>query len=212
MNLWNLLFVSRCKLCDSVCGKGSVCDECDAKLKEKVFVSRRDVTVNGKNIRASYVFDYDDELVKKLLFALKRRADKDLFRYASRLYEIALPPDFAGVVTNVPRSKINVRDYGYDHVKEPCKILCNHDRQNRKYLKVVRRKGSSEDQKYLSCKERAENVKNKFAATKKDITSDILLIDDVVTTASTVTCCAEEMMKHNPDATLYMAFLASGSI
>lgn len=210
MSALDFLFVCRCKLCDAPLKHGSVCPECDGKLKELVFVSNRKIqTQDGTEYPVSYLFDYDNELVIQLLFALKESADRELFEYAARLYEIVLPSGFCGIVTNVPRRKVNKRMYGYDHVEVPCKILSKNSGGSIRYQKLLKRVGFSKDQKTLSADERKKNVANKFKATKKDITDDILLVDDVLTTGNSIISCIEQIKKCNPHAKIFVCTLSS---
>lgn len=208
MGLFDFLFSSSCKICGKSCD-GPVCSECDEIIKQSVFVKRRKIHTDFGVVEASSVLDYDNECVQKLLFALKKRADKELFVYAAKLYALAVPKDFCGIVTNVPRRRVNVRYYGYDHVKVPCKFLTAMFEGKVQYKQLLKRRGFSTDQKTLDAEKRKNNVDNKFVIKKKNIASDILLVDDVVTTGNTAKACAEEIMKNNPDAVLHMAFLSS---
>ena len=159
MGILDFLFVSECKLCKTPTQKGSVCAECDAKLRSLINVSERMITVADREIKAKYIFKYEDEIVKKLLFALKRNADKELFVYVSLLYELVIDDGFCGIVTNVPRRLASKRQYGYDHVKEPCRLLCKRNADRLMYSSLLSRRGFSKDQKYLSKSDREKNIK-----------------------------------------------------
>lgn len=209
MGLLDFFFDCRCKLCNSHISSGAVCADCDNELMSLVFVSRRRVKTSFGEIDASYVFKYENELVKKLLFALKQRADTELFRYAAKFYSLTVPQGFEGIITNVPRRKVNVRRYGYDHVKEPCRFVAGASGGKVKYAKLIRRRGFSKDQKKLDVTQRRENARGKYTATKKDVTCDILVVDDVITTGNSIISCAEEIYKKNPNSKLHLAFLVS---
>lgn len=210
MALLDFLFAGRCKLCGNPLNKGAVCHECDSKLKELIFVSDRKITLDdGSEISACYLFDYDNELVVRLLFALKESGNRELFEYAARLYEIVMPYNFRGIVTNVPRRKVNKRRYGYDHVQEPCKIVCKNGDDGIRFEKLLKRVGFSKDQKTMSAKQRRKNTANKFKAIKKDIVGDVLLVDDVLTTGNSIVSCVQEIKKYSPNAKIHVATLSS---
>lgn len=203
------MFSNNCKLCNRPVKKVSVCPVCDAKLKQKINIRKRVICIDNVNVECIYIFDYDDVLVKRLLYALKRNADKGLFEYASELYGLCVGQNFDGVVTNVPRRKANVRSFAYDQVEKTMRILA---KQNRiEFVKLLARKGFSLDQKNLDSVARQKNIRGKFRVTKKDIPKNILLADDVVTTASTFKECAGVLLEKKNDVKITGIFLASSS-
>lgn len=212
MNFWDLLFDRRCSICGKSIDKGSVCDDCDKELEKLINVRNRKLCVEGSTLNAYYLFEYDNVIVKKLLFALKRRGNKELFEYAANLYYKAVPDDFIGCVTSVPRRGIGRRSYGYDQVEVPCKIMCKQQKERLEYKKLLCRTGFSKEQKNLNEKQRKANTKGKFKAVKKDIPKNILVADDCVTTGSTVISCVTELVKKNEDANVSFIFLASQNV
>jgi len=213
MSILDFLFPPTCKICNSRVKKGAVCPFCFDELQKKAKPSVRTLYINGRQISASYLFEYENETVKKLLFALKKSGNGELFKYAADLYGKSLEnlgQKSECAVVNVPRSKENVRKYGYDHVKNPCRILCKK-RERLVFSPVLKRSGHSQDQKNLDISGRKSNVSGKFTAVKKDIPQNILLVDDVVTTASTVTECVRQLLKMYPYAEISCIFLASAS-
>ncbi len=208
MNLSYLLFPPACFLCKADITEGSVCDKCKETLLSKISPKQKAFDVDGVKVEGTYIFDYNDKDVQALLFALKKDGDRDLLRFAAELYKYAVPKNFCGIVTGVPRRRMNVRFYGYDHVKEPIKIMCGKN-ENLSFEMLLVRKGFSLEQKKLSAKRRMVNASGKFSAAKKDIQKNILIVDDVTTTGSTIVSCAKEILKANPKAKLHFAFLAA---
>ena len=209
MGFSDLFFDRRCCLCDKHIDKGAVCSECDSKLVSLIRIRKRRLGDVAENVELYYLFDYDEPIVKKLLFRLKRSANSDLFKYASRLYYTAVPEDFSGTVVICPRRKKSLRDYGYDHVEKPCALMCKAHKERLSFERLLKRKGRSKEQKNLTLSQRKENTKGIFRVIKKDIPENILLVDDVVTTASTINSCVDELFKCRSDAKIVAVCLAS---
>lgn len=209
MGLLDLLFVHKCRVCNEIIPHGAVCDKCNKLLLEAVDVKSCNFEVLDKTLHGKYLFEYDNPIVKKLVFALKRSADRELFEYFAELYMTVLPKDFSGVITNVPRRKASVREYGYDHVARICKTLAKMSRGKIRYVPLLKRTGFSKEQKNLTEKERIKNTKGKFKLKNKDTVNDILLVDDIVTTGNTVISCAKVVLDAKPEARLRLAFFAS---
>lgn len=209
MGLLDLLFVHKCRVCNEIVSRSAVCEKCNKQLLDAVDIKNCGFDVADKKVFGKFIFNYDNPLVKKLVFALKKSADRELFEYLAGLYMAILPKDFNGVITNVPRRKSNVREYGYDHIAKLCKMLAGMSDGKIKYVPLIKRVGFSKEQKNLTVKERVRNTKGKFKLKKKNITSDILLVDDVVTTGSTVVSCAKLILENKPDVKVHLAFFAS---
>ena len=209
MKLSDLIFDRRCSICDEQIHDGAVCKKCDAEILSYVKPSYRSIALDGRMIQARYVFEYDIPIVKRLVFSLKHRANKDLFLYAAGLYEICFGTEFEGTVTNCPRRGIGIRNYGYDQVSEPCKIACGNSRGRLNFERLLKRKLFAKEQKTLGLSERIENTKGKFRVIKKDIPKNILIVDDVITSSSTACACAREILEKRPDANIAFSFLVS---
>lgn len=213
MVILDFLFPPKCKICNKRIKRGVLCPFCVEKLNLSVEESKRKIVDTEESLDASFVFPYDNSVVKDLLFALKRKGNYELFKFAAELYlkamgDISKYTKYA--VVNVPRSRANVKKYGYDHVKLPCKIMCKNNK-NLIYCPVLKRKGKSMEQKNLTARQRKNNVKGNFVAIKKDIPKNILLVDDVVTTASTAFECVNELKQVYPDSQITGIFLAHTS-
>ena len=209
MKLVDLLFDRRCCIYDKHRDSGAVCTDCNEKIAALAVVRKRRLKIGERTVEVSYLFDYDNPVVQKLLFKLKRSSNRDLFKDAGKLYFKAVPEHFRGVVTNCPRGGKGVRNYGYDQVAVPCRIMCKESDGSLEYHRLVKRIGRSKEQKNLSLVQRKENTKNKFRIVKKDIPKNILIVDDVVTTGSTVKACILEILKCREDADIKVACLAS---
>ena len=99
-------------------------------------------------------------------------------------------------VTYVPRSRKNIRRYGYDQsrimAEEISKIY------NIPLLELLgRRKGR--DQKLLSIKDRFRTSKEKYEPRNipEEKYKKILLLDDICTTGATIKACAEILRKNS---------------
>lgn len=206
MPLLDLLFVRKCAVCHETISEGALCKHCKETLMSKLRLSRFCIDLDGYNVPAISLFSYDEDVVKKLIFALKREGNSDLFRFAAELYCMAVE-EFSGAVTYVPRRSFNVRKYGYDHVKLPAKYMCRN-KGNLQFQKLIKRCGKSSDQKCLDAEHRKINVKGAFKAAKKDIPENILIIDDVITTGSTMKECVSVLLEKNDRANICAVCLA----
>lgn len=206
------MFAQKCSLCRDNIEKGTLCPFCACKLEQLKRRHTQIIEADGRKVEISSLFAYESKDVKKLLFALKQRGNKELFEYASMLYfEAAGETDGTTAVINVPRSAKNVSKYGYDHVAKPIKIMCKKH-EGLVYAPVLKRKFSlfpAREQKELDKQSRKRNVRNKFRAVKKDIPKNILLADDVVTTSNTASECIRTLLRTYPDANIKCVFLAS---
>lgn len=209
MKLSDLFFDRRCKLCSTIIQEGAVCKECDGRLRNGMAFRKRSLEIDGKSIEAIYLFDYNNADVKQLLFALKHYADNDLFKYAAELYGACIPEGFEGGVCCCPRGAKGRRNYGYDQVEKPLKIMCKIHGGSLEYIKLLARRGFSKEQKNLTLSQRKINTYGKFKVIKKDIPKNILIADDVVTTGSTAVSCVREVLCAFPDTNISLVFLAS---
>lgn len=208
MGLLDFLYPPKCKICGKRISAGAVCEDCVEKLDKQKRPHELRFVVCGRSVEAKTLFPYENEIVKKLLFALKRNSDLSLFKFAGELYGSMVENDGKKyTVVNVPRSRKNRKRFGYDHVKLPCRIMCAK-REDLQFCPLLKRIGGGTDQKNLNAEERKRNADGKFKAIKKDIQLNILLVDDVVTTASTATECAKELYRVYPSAQIKFVFLA----
>ena len=206
MSLLDLIFIRKCKLCGKSISGGALCDECRKNIDSAISPVERKLCVGGKTFHACSLLDYNNEHVKKLLFALKRSSNKELFEFCASLFEKMIGSNFIHVVF-VPRSRVNKRKYGYDHMQKIAKTLCKDGKYEYKPLLV--RRPFTKEQKKLNSKDRIKNVSGAFKIKKNDITTDIVLVDDVITTGSTAVSCITEILNHNKDAFIKLYFLAS---
>ena len=162
------LFSARCPKC----GETATMCECDSKSRA--------------------LFFFNSMAVKKLLYTVKSNADRRMIRFLAELMikvnEINTRSFDA--VTFVPRSKKNVRRYGYDQSKELAKAVS--DIFGIPLISPLKRlKG--QPQKLLSGAKRFENIKNLYEikALPDPLPKRVLLIDDICTTGATISACAE---------------------
>lgn len=212
MSFADLFFDTSCKLCSSKLGHGTICEKCKQKIEEALVFGKRSFYVGEKRVEGIFLLDYGDKTVKKLIFTLKRFADKEILEYACSLYERGI--DCCGESVNiacVPRKRKSIGLYGYDHVKKPCKLMCQKSRGRINFLNILSRRGMSKEQKTLSAEMRRENVRGIFKVGNRKIPDKVVLIDDVVTTGSTLKACAEAILSERADVKLSFVCLASSA-
>ena len=190
MKIIDLFFPPVCPVCNGYAGKNVLCDVCSVKMKELEVPSQKHISVDGKAVKAYYLYNYGSKEFEKYVFALKKRGNKDLFVHAAHLLESVLPYDSIGsntVITGIPRRKTNVRKYGYDQsyriAKSLAKIL------GVRYKALIARRGFSKEQKELDFEQRRHNVSGKFRAVYTSDVDRIIVVDDVLTTGSSFSEC-----------------------
>jgi competence protein ComFC len=93
------------------------------------------------------------------------------------------------VITNVPRRKGAIVEFGYDHAERLAKVVSH--KMNIEYVELLKSK-SKKPQKSVYGHERIENAKFEYKC-KKDYTlkgKNVILVDDIVTTGASMTNCA----------------------
>lgn len=113
-----------------------------------------------------------------------------VFRY---MEEHSLPSE-AVRFCYVPRSPKNETLYGLDQAEQLCHALAK--RLDCEAIPLFCRQGAGKDQKKLSARERAQNVRGRFAVDEEVLAEIprsvrcIFLVDDVITTGASIAACA----------------------
>lgn len=141
-----------------------------------------------------------DEYYQKLIHRFKY--DKKIplgKRLAARLGQaVAFNVDFTScdLVIPVPLHRARHRERGFNQseilaegISEETKIPLAKD--------ILKRRKNTEDQTYLSARQRAENVRDAFVVTKPGRVKgkNVILVDDVMTTGATLNECAAMLQK-----------------
>lgn len=166
---------------------------------------------NGNNVLLK-LCSYSGEpmgAVKKLVFTLKRGADRRAERFAA--YQLHLPiMKYASVylgadlvITNVPRRERGIINFGYDQSRMLAKNISRITHITYSPLLVRERDGS--EQKNLGEEDRRRNVKDAFSLAKNVGVLKgkcIILVDDVVTTGASINECIAVLKTADPAAIL----------
>lgn len=146
-----------------------------------------------------FLFFYGSYNSKRVIFHVKHNMDVATMDFLASLTvdANALKTDSFDAIAFVPRTKRNLRKYGYDQAEELAKSF------SRIYgipIIYALERRSNREQKLLSRSERLKNIKNSFAI-RKEIENGkkynkILLVDDVTTTGATMTACADILREH----------------
>ena len=166
---------------------------------------------NGNNVLLK-LCSYSGEpmgVVKKLVFTLKRNADRRAERFAAYQLHMQImkyASAYLGadlIITNVPRRERGIINYGYDQGRMLAKNISRITHIPCSPLLVRERDGS--EQKNLGEEERRRNVKGAFSLAKNvgDLKGKcIILVDDVVTTGASVNECISVLKTAGPAAIL----------
>lgn len=151
--------------------------------------------------------------INKLFTYLKRRYDRYVIdlcteRMKSNLVTMCKDrgislSDF--VITYAPRSKINVKKYGFDQAEKLAQSLGK--KLNIKVVKAFKNVGRTE-QKGLSKSERVKNALEAYRFISGSVTkySKILIVDDVMTTGATLFSCSFHLYKNGATSVIPVVF------
>lgn len=131
------------------------------------------------------LFDYDEPMVRRALFAMKTQGTRACVRLFGEATAAALKEEEArfDAVCYVPRRRGVFRALGVDQAKLLARFVAR--RLGIKARGFVLRRGRARRQHGLRAEERAENVRGKFKAKRTVQGLRLLLIDDVITTGAT---------------------------
>ena len=191
MNLSELIFPRVCMICGRELRGRELCSNCADELNKRLLLRVRRVYLDGTEYSARFLYGYGADIVKRYVFALKRRANSMSFDFAAAQLAEYADEIFGGepyTVSYIPRKRVNVRKYGYDQSKNIA-IRLSKRSALAEYKPLLKRRGFSKEQKYLSASERKLNVSGVFKAVRKNARKNILLIDDVITTGSSFCSC-----------------------
>ena len=214
MNFIDMLFPGFCPVCGKRLPKYGVCQSCRSELSKCSGVHSKSISVGTNTYKIYYLYPYKPDIIKKYIFALKRTASGQLFEFAAEDIAknlLCTLEHGSYKICNVPRKRLNVRKYGYDHAEKVCKRLEKYCLQPEiSFCKILTRRGFSREQKYLDAYQRNKNVSGKFRVRKKCGAGKIILFDDVITTGSTFISCAEEIKRvYGKDTEIIGMFICS---
>lgn len=167
-----------------------LCENCLQKIK----INERET---GENIIA--VFDYQDYLIKKIIWNLKYHNQKNIGKKLGQiLFEFTkneiseinfLTSGKPIIVIPVPSSPKRFKERGYNHAEILAKKFCQENPENLEFNKnIVFKKIETKHQAKISNKKaRLKNIKNSFGINPNTTIKgrSIFVIDDVTTTGGT---------------------------
>ena len=215
------VFPQECIICNGKVQDGIICSFCDmhfdkVALKNPIFSVEKD----GVTLHCAARFDYNDERVSRLVFALKQRKDRELINYSalrmSSLPGLIYMPEKATVFTSVPRSYTGMYKYGFDQAQILAKRAALLDGRV-KYKNLLSRKGFIKEQKNLDARSRERNVRGKYRLARcpmldKTFDGNIIIFDDVCTTGSSAIECARVLKENYKNAYICAVFLARNDL
>jgi len=137
----------------------------------------------------------DDLPSNSIIYSLKQDNRRDVFEFLSEELVSALRRmiDLSGkeddfVITNVPRRRAAIAEYGYDHAEELAKRVGKA--LGIKYVKVLS-SAAKQAQKTTRGLGRLENLKFTYSSKISLSGKYVILIDDIVTTGASMGECAK---------------------
>lgn len=172
------------------------CPKC-AKILSKCFCTYEDLESHGiKNLVKIFRYSKSEQSMPSnyLIYSLKQDNRNDVMDFlADELADAIknnIPEDLSEyVITNVPRRKAAIVNYGYDHAK--ALALRVSKKLGIEYTEILKSRSKS-PQKSVYGHERIENAKFDYKC-KKDYTlkgKSVIIVDDIITTGASMSNCA----------------------
>ena len=210
----------KCLSCGVFC-EGALCGECERKL---FYESMRECPNCGKRLAVcdcvpqilkdagaaslKCVFFYDkhsDDISRRVLLRLKTEDNIDGFELFASLIAASLGRRDGWIITNVPRRKSAVLEYGFDQAEQLARSAA--EILGCEYKPLLTNTGDNE-QKYLSAGQRIESAQNSYRIKNQTLNGQrILLIDDVITSGATTARCAK-LLVQNGASQVHIAAIA----
>lgn len=223
-----LLFPSRCAVCDSVVGSGKdICPDCKRKL---IFISENICMKCGKELNEREIYCYDCKrknhrfdknlavfpypFIRKSLYRFKYAGRAEYARFYAKATVLRHWDEIkewnAEAIIPVPLHKKRLRKRGYNQAEELAKslgeivgipVLTNF---------VIRQKNTL-PMKRLQASKRQNNLKKAFLIMQNDVKlKTIIVVDDIYTTGATMDAVAK-VCKDAGVETVYTLTVAVGN-
>ena len=197
----DLIYPHMCTVCGEIISGGCLCAECERKILSEVSDG---VSENG----VLYVIPYRSDEVKKLVFAMKRTRNRELFAFAAHLcaesLRSRLPNADKYTLTYLPRRLSNRLSEGVDQSEMLARTAAHE--LGLPFAKLLSRKPFTLEQKNLGAAERAENVSGIFTAKVGSVPKNVIIIDDVTTTGSSLLSAAKALHSCGAESVVLFAF------
>ena len=186
--------------CDWELEKRKICTVCfEAQVDCRCGFGKK--SVDSVRHIALYSNEEKDCVVNKIIYALKKSNNSDVFEFvAQEMADELLQKKYMknAVIAGIPRNPVAIRKYGYDHAKKLA--LCLSKLTGVKYIDAFGHIGGKTEQKKLNKYQREYNAK-KNCYIKENCIEDIKgknvwLVDDIGTTGAMMSACAELLKKN----------------
>ena len=172
------------------------CPHC-SKILSECFCSYEALESHGiKNLVKIFRYSKTDQSLPSnyLIYSLKQDNREDVLSFLADELATALkksidPSSGKYVITNVPRRRKAIVNFGYDHAKELAREVSN--RLEVEYIEILKSK-SKKSQKSVYGHERIENAKFDYKC-RNDLSLKgkcVIIIDDIVTSGASMSNCA----------------------
>ena len=172
------------------------CPRCSRVLSE-CFCSYEYLELHGiKNLVKLFRYSKTDQSLPSnyLIYSLKQDNRADVLSFLADELALALVNsiDFSKdtyIITNVPRRRKAIVNFGYDHAKELAMKVS--DRLQLEYIEILKSK-SKKSQKSVYGQERMENAKFDYVCPENFSLKGkiVIIVDDIVTTGASMSNCA----------------------
>ena len=138
-------------------------------------------------------FPGDEPPTNMLIYRLKRDNRHDVVEFlVDELKESLLNKNISfenTIFTNVPRRRVSVRKYGFDHAEVLARALAKD--LGTEYKKLLVSKAKRDQKKSQGKDERIKNAEFDYKRNAPDITGkSVIIVDDIITTGASISACA----------------------
>ena len=201
-----------CRKCSEIFEevKNRNCSRCSKLLSECVCVSRSLATHFVKGVVKCFRYNVREENhpANALIYSLKRDNRDDVLEKCT--YELCralknnLDLDSNFIITNVPRRKRAIVEYGIDHSALLAKSIAK--RLDLRYVPLLK-SNTKNEQKSLSSEDRLKNIDFELISCENLKGNSVIIVDDIITTGASIGA-ASSLVRSLGTKSIYAASLA----
>ena len=202
MNNWfkiivDCLFPEVCLNCKTL-QKESICKNC---IDDTFKYSKNHSIQLTNNVKATYLLNYECDIIKQVLYLIKYQAKKNLATQLSSIVTKLYSEKTTKIIIPIPGSLDRETERGFDHISILFSDFWISKKQS--WFPCLKRVTNTPALNKLNKKERQSLLKNIFAPNNDYNCSylkgkNILIVDDIITTGTSMKEAIQILKKYNP--------------